>query len=228
MTLPRVDLSSVDPARIPLALAEAHWSTQPGDCLGVVLPVSLGEPLAEDLIEGAGFEPRDGCLERRLSLPDSVGPGMGLLVCGLNPSVHAAEAGVGFAGPGNRFWPAAMECGLLRAERDPVAALVEAGVGMTDLVKRATRRASELEVDEYRRGLARVERLVGWLSPAVICFVGLAGWRVAVDRQATAGPQVRRLGGRPVYLMPSTSGLNTHVTRQELAAHLESAAALAT
>ena len=37
---------------------------------------------------------------------------MRLLVCGLNPSVYSADAGVGYARPGNRFWPALRLAGL--------------------------------------------------------------------------------------------------------------------
>ncbi len=50
-------------------------------------------------------------------LPDTVGPGMRVLVVGLNPSVLSADAGVGFARPGNRFWPAALASGLVTAAR---------------------------------------------------------------------------------------------------------------
>jgi hypothetical protein len=53
------------------------------------------------------------------------------------------------------------------------------GVGFTDLVKRATPRAGVLTPVEYRESLARVERLVRWLAPRAVCFVGLAGWRAA-------------------------------------------------
>ena len=67
------------------------------------------------------------------------------------------------------------------------------GLGMTDVVKRATPRADELTSAEYRTGIARLERLVGWLAPRAICFVGLAGWRAAVARNAVAGWQARRL-----------------------------------
>jgi TDG/mug DNA glycosylase family protein len=152
---------------------------------------------------------------------------MRLLVCGLNPSVYAADAGVGFARPGNRFWPAARAAGLVTVDRDARAALVQHGVGMTDLVKRATPRADQLTRDEYRAGLARVERLVHWLEPGAVCFVGLAGWRAAVDRRAVAGVQPDGIGGRPAYVMPSTSGLNARVPVGELADHLRAAAALA-
>jgi TDG/mug DNA glycosylase family protein len=166
-------------------------------------------------------------LRRAATLPDTVGPDMRLLVCGLNPSPYAVEAGVGFARPGNRFWPAALAAGLVTADRDPFRALLVDRIGMTDLVKRVTRRADELEAAEYREGLARLDRLVGWLRPRAVCVVGLAGWRAATDRSAVAGIQERVVGGRPVYLMPSTSGLNANATPADLADHLRAAARLA-
>ena len=98
---------------------------------------------------------------------------------------------------------------------------------MTDLVKRATTGAAALTAAEYRAGFGRVDRLVRWLGPAAVCFVGLAGWRAAVDRRAGAGPQPSGIGGRPVYVMPSTSGANAHASLDTLTAHLRAAAALA-
>ena len=99
-----------------MALAGLHRDSTPGDRLHLL----VDPPDAIDLdllIEGAGFTTDGGGtngrinLERRLSLPDTVGPDMRVLVVGLNPSVYAAEHGVGFARPGNRFWPAAIEAG---------------------------------------------------------------------------------------------------------------------
>jgi len=188
-----------------------------------------------DVVVGAGFdgvaldEAGDWLVVRATrarTLPDTVGPHMRLLVCGLNPSVYSADVGVGFARAGNRFWAAALAAGLVDVARDPRAALA-AGIGMTDLVKRATPRADELTREEYRAGLARVDRLVRWLRPGAVCFVGLAGWRAAVDRKATAGEQPGGIGGRPAYVMPSTSGLNARVPPSELADHLRAALALA-
>jgi len=157
---------------------------------------------------------------RARSLPDTVGADMRVLVCGLNPSEYAADRGVGYARPGNRFWPAAIAAGLVTRDRDPVHALTEHGVGMTDIAKRATVRASDLRADEYRVGLQRVERLVAWLQPRVVCFVGLDGWRTAVDRSAQPGPQPRDLADVPVYVMPSTSGLNARTSMETLTDHL--------
>ena len=114
---------------------------------------------------------------------------MRLLVCGLNPSLHAADAGVGFAGPSNRFWPALVEAGLCSeaSARDPWRLLAHERIGMTDVVKRATPRAAELTAAEHRAGLARLEHLCTLLEPAAIVMVGLAGWRAAADRKAAPG-----------------------------------------
>ena len=191
-----------------------------------------------DVVAGAGFEVEPASVKisgdevrlrarRARTLADTVGPGMRLLICGLNPSVYSADAGVPFARPGNRFWPAAVAAGLVRRDRDPIDALTTSGIGLTDLAKRATRTAAELDVEEYRVGVAHVDRVVRWLQPGAVCFVGLAGWRAVLDRTATAGVQPQSLGDRPVYLMPSTSGLNGRSSLDDLTGHLIAAAALA-
>ena len=196
------------------------------------------EPLQDQLV-GAGFDVVEvvvdaaeemwlhALVRRARTLPDVVGPRMRLLLCGLNPSIYSADAGVGFARPGNRFWPAAIASGLLTAPRDGRDAYLRHRVGMTDLVKRATPRADELSPEEYRLGAARVQRLVEWLRPGAICFVGLSGYRIAVDRRATAGVQLAPFGGVPAYVMPNPSGLNAHATPAVLTEHLRAAAALA-
>jgi TDG/mug DNA glycosylase family protein len=226
------------PAHLTLHAGEASGPLADDDFPGRWFAAWDADALA-DVFVGAGFAVErcaidgddpfwvDARVHRARTLPDTVGLGMRLLVCGLNPSVYAADAGVGFARPGNRFWPAACAAGLVTVDRDARAALVQHGVGMTDLVKRATPRADELTRDEYRVGLARVERLVRWLEPGAVCFVGLAGWRAAVDRRAIAGEQPDGIGGRPAYVMPSTSGLNARVPLDELADHLRAAAGLA-
>ena len=112
---------------------------------------------------------------------------MRLLLCGLNPSLYSADVGMGFARPGNRFWPAALAAGVVTRDRDARHLLLHDRVGMTDLVKRATVGAQELTRDEYREGAARVERLVRWLRPGAVCFVGLARLARRVRPQGAAG-----------------------------------------
>ena len=65
--------------------------------------------------------------------------------------------------------------------------------------------------------------LVEWLRPVVVLFVGLAGWRAAVDRRAQPGMQPALFGGSPAYVMPSTSGLNAHCRLADLTAHMVAA-----
>lgn len=191
-----------------------------------------------DVVHGAGFaldeletsDRHDGIsltvrATRAQGLPDFVAAEMRLLVCGLNPSVRAADAGIGYVTPGNRFWPAALAAGLVTRDRDPRHALLADGIGMTDLVKRPTPRADALTRAEYIEGVARLDRLCDWLRPSAVGVVGLAGWRAAVDRRAGAGWQDRTLGGCPVYVMPSTSGLNAATPLAALIDHLRAASA---
>lgn len=209
----------LDAAGLPLWLARLHQSLPVGDLVKFSMTGSPSVPF-ELLLEGAGFGQDNGDLVRLETLPDIVGPEMRLLVCGLNPSPHAASSGVGFSRPGNRFWPAALATGMVTTDRDPTRALLENGVGFTDLVKRTTVKADELTSKEYQAGLSRLERLVSWLEPTALVMVGLTGWRQATHSKATAGWQPDGLGTTPVYLMPNTSGLNAHETHESLAEHL--------
>jgi len=227
---------------LPLLLADLHRSLPVDDVVELVLVPRVRAPgwsadRATDLVVGAGFalvEPPvvDGAriavrATRIRSLPDTVGADMRLLVVGLNPSPTSADSGIGYARPGNRFWPAVLEAGVASVDRDPRHALAHHGLGMTDLVRRTTVRADEVDRGEYRTGAARVERLVAWLRPRAVCFVGLGGWRTVVDRRAVAGVQPGDFGGRPAYLMPHTSGLNARSRLSELSGHLRAAARLA-
>jgi TDG/mug DNA glycosylase family protein len=235
---------------LPLALAQLHRALAVGAPIELSLKSGTGEGQLPDddfagrffalwsraelgaVVTGAGFALDD--LEdagewlvvratRDVTLPDFVAPGMRALVCGLNPSVVSADAGIGFAGATNRFWPAALASGLVSVARRPLAALAADGVGMTDLVKRATPRASELGRGEFAEGATRVRQLVEWLRPGLVLFVGLQGWRAAVNRTAQAGWQPEPFGGAPAYVMPSTSGLNARVTLAELVGHMQAA-----
>lgn len=237
--------------RVPLALADLHRATEVGGALHLQVTSDRQQENADDrfpgrhfswwpvarlrdVVEGAGFEAHaviddgeewiDVEATRARTLADTVGPGMRVLLVGLNPSEYSADAGAGFARPGNRFWPAALAAGLVTRTHDPFHALRVDRVGMTDLVKRATPRADSLTNDEFRHGTARLERLVAWLEPGAVCFIGLSGYRAAVDRKAQSGWQAQLFGGRPAYVMPNTSGANGHVKPAELAEHLRSAA----
>jgi len=240
---------------VPAALAQLHAALADGAALELTLLAGAGEgPRADDdfpgrffahwgpdslrdVVLGAGFDVEElsargewlvARARRARTLPDFVGPAMRVLACGLNPSLVAADAGYGFAGATNRFWAAATESGLVAPAqvRRPLAALA-GGLGMTDLVKRATPRASGLTPAEYRAGAERVGRLVEWLRPGLTLFVGLEGWRAAIDRRARPGLQPEPFHGAPAYVMPSTSGINAHSRMTDLVEHFKAASAAA-
>ena len=227
-----LDLREYQVAMVPRALGEAHDLTSVGARLTVRMPLSVDAIGAHDLIVGGGFalvgsRGTQHTIERLHSLPDRVGPDLRVLLCGLNPSPYAAEVGVGFARPGNRFWPAALASGLLSVDRDPQHALDEHRVGMTDLVKRSTARANEIDRAEYTAGAERIARLCALIAPRVLCVVGVTGWRVAVDKNAQLGLQADRLDRTLVYVMGNPSGLNAHVTVRHVADEFRRVAALA-
>ena len=230
-------LAAGSPFEVQVLEGEYEGDALPGDEVGGRFFTGWTPEHLVDVVTGAGFDIDHSSLavsgdELRLravrarTLADTVGPGMRLLVCGVNPSWYSADAGVGYARPGNRFWPAAMAAGIVTVDRDPVAALVGHGVGMTDFVKRPSRTAAEVTGAEYRRGFERVERLVAWLRPGAVLFTGLSGWRDVVNPKAVAGVQPEAIGGRPAYVMPSTSGLNARTPPAELAGHMRKAWAL--
>ena len=140
----------------------------------------------------------------------------------------SADAGISFARPGNRFWPAALASGLVTRTHDPFHALPRRPVGMTNLVRRATdgRRASSPRT-EYVDGTARLERS-SLAAAACVCFVGVTGYRVAIDKRASSAGSREPFGGAPTYVMPNTSGLNAHAKPADFAEHLRAVAAATT
>jgi double-stranded uracil-DNA glycosylase len=155
-------------------------------------------------------------------VPDLVGPGLRLLFVGINPSIMSAETGFHFAHPVNRFYPALRAAGILPddvttpAEAAPV--LVARGVGITNLVQRASVRADELDDDELRAGRARLERFVRKHVPRVIAVAGVTAFRTAFgERRARLGRQETTIGGAELWVVPNPSGLNAHATITTLA-----------
>ncbi|MCH6158937.1 G/U mismatch-specific DNA glycosylase [Streptomyces marispadix] len=146
--------------------------------------------------------------------------GLRVLFCGINPGLMSAATGHHFARPGNRFWPVLHSAGftprLLRPDEE--RELLTYGLGITNVVQRASARADELSAEEYREGGRDLERKVSRLRPRWLAVVGVTAYRTAfADRHAQVGPQERRIGGTRVWVLPNPSGLNAHWTPQAMA-----------
>ena len=167
------------------------------------------------------------------TIPDILPDPLRLLVVGINPSLWSGATGAHFARPGNRFWPALfaagitdhpIDCtaGMRPADRAAVAAL---GLGITNLVARATARADELTAEELRAGAARLERTIAAHHPRVVAVVGISAYRTGFRRPtARPGRQPEDLAGAPLWVLPNPSGLNAHETVASLAAAYGAAA----
>ncbi|MGR2754032.1 mismatch-specific DNA-glycosylase [Agromyces arachidis] len=149
-----------------------------------------------------------------------------LVFVGINPGLWTAATGTHFAHPGNRFHPALAAAGVIpRVPRfadgltdDDRRMFLDAGIGISNLVHRATARADELGREELREGAARLERDVRRWNPRVVAIVGLTAYRQGFGRPgATAGRQDERLGGAELWVVPNPSGLNAHATVGDLA-----------
>lgn len=167
-----------------------------------------------------------------LTLPDLLAPGLRLVFVGINPSVYSAERGQYFARPSNRFWSLLNGSGLLPVPLGPAdgAQLLHFGIGLTDLVKRATPAAADLTAADYSEGRESLRQRLLAAAPRVVCFVGKIAYQQFAQRRDVAyGRQPEPLGVSALFVMPSSSGRCNHLHRMrvqvlaDVAAHCRAA-----
>lgn len=148
---------------------------------------------------------------RGATVPDLVAAGLRVLLVGINPGLWSGFAGLHFANPANRLWPVLHAAGLTprRLRPEDTAELLACGIGVTNLVPRATARADELGAGELRAGRAALEALVERWQPGLVAVLGLTAYRIAFAQpKAEVGAAPERVGGRSTWLLPNPSGLN--------------------
>ena len=155
------------------------------------------------------------------TLPDYLREGLDIALIGLNPSARSVRAGRYFANPRNRFWAALSASGLARRlgadlGPDDDARLPAAGIGLTDVVKRATAQASGLTAEDYRRDAPLLRDKLRRYSPAIACFHGLTAYRaylrygeqVVRPGELALGRQEHTIGNSRVFVLPNPSPAN--------------------
>jgi TDG/mug DNA glycosylase family protein len=164
---------------------------------------------------------------RGAEVPDLVGPGTRLLFVGINPGLRTAATQTHFGNPVNRFYPALLRAGIIEEPvdvTDPMtdevkAVLLRRGIGVSNLVRRATARADELTAAELRKGADLLVALVEQVRPRVVAVLGVTAYRTAFARpRATTGRQPEGIGPAELWVVPNPSGLNAHETVDSLAA----------
>lgn len=156
---------------------------------------------------------------------------LNLLIVGINPGLWTAAVNAPFARPGNRFWPSLQRagltdyvvdasCGLSSADEDQFAIR---GIGLTNLVGRATARADELSRLELQNGGKALVKRVQVMQPKVVAIAGITAFRVAfgVPKARMGEQDTSAIDGwsetSKLWVVPQPSGLNAHETIDSLA-----------
>ncbi|WXH26882.1 G/U mismatch-specific DNA glycosylase [Myxococcus stipitatus] len=153
-------------------------------------------------------------------MPDIIAPGLRVLFCGINPSLYSVVVGHHFARPGNRFWPTLHLSGFTARQLRPAEqdALLDAGLGITNVVDRATATADLLANAELTTGARSLEAKVRRYKPRFLAVLGMGAYRTAFSRpKAGLGPQPETLGTTRLWVLPNPSGLNAHYQLKDLA-----------
>jgi len=152
-------------------------------------------------------------------VPDVIRPNLQVLFCGINPGLYSAAVGHHFSRPGNRFWPTLYRSGFTHRQLSPFEErdLLEMGLGITNLINRATATADGVTKDELVRGAQRLKRKVARFRPRFVAIVGLGAYRTGFRRLgARGGRQEERLGEAILWVLPNPSGLNAHYQLPDL------------
>lgn len=189
-------------------------------------PLGGRRPTKEDLAAFATDDPN--AIDDILPTGSS---GLRMLIVGINPGLWTAAVNAPFARPGNRFWPSLHEAGLtdhlVDASRglDPAdeQQLLRRGIGLTNLVGRATVRAEELSRQELRDAATHLIDRLADIRPRAVAIAGITSFRTGFAQpKARFGRQDTSLiEGWPdavaLHVVPQPSGLNAHYQVADLA-----------
>jgi double-stranded uracil-DNA glycosylase len=156
------------------------------------------------------------------TIRDVIGPELRVLFCGINPGLYSGATGHHFARPGNRFWPTLQQSGFTPRLLAPAEEreLLGLGYGITNLVRRTTATADELEPEELLAGRKRLERKVKRYQPRLVAILGVGAYRMAFQEpKATVGRQTNFIANAGVWVLPNPSGLNAHYQLPDLVEH---------
>jgi TDG/mug DNA glycosylase family protein len=169
---------------------------------------TIFKPTKQQLIAAAGK-----------TVPDVIGPNLRLLFCGINPGLYTAAVGHHFARPGNRFWPALHKSGFTTRLLSPFEEreLLQIGLGISNVVPRATASAAELTREDYEAGGRVLGGKIKRFRPRVLAVLGVGAYRLAFnDPKATVGEQQKQIQQTRVWVLPNPSGLNANYQLPDL------------
>jgi TDG/mug DNA glycosylase family protein len=95
--------------------------------------------------------------------------------------------------------------------------LLQLGLGVTNVVPRATAAAAELNQDDFKQGGRVLRSKVQRYRPRIIAVLGVGAYRQAFARpKAIIGEQTETIGDARVWVLPNPSGLNANYQLNDL------------
>lgn len=146
-----------------------------------------------------------------------LGPGVHLVLCGINPGRASAAASAHFANPRNDFWRLLHAAGFTPRVFAPQEQheLLSLGIGLTNAARRTTRGSGDLRKADFTGSAERLEEIARTYRPKVIAFVGKAAFSGVYGERARHGLQERALAETKLFVLPSTSPANAAVSWDE-------------
>ncbi|MEE6137078.1 G/U mismatch-specific DNA glycosylase [Mycobacterium sp. 050128] len=150
---------------------------------------------------------------------DILAPGLDVVFCGMNPAATAAADGHNFSNRSNRFWSVLQLAGFTdtRLRPEDERRLLDYGCGITAVVARPTRRASDVSTEEFRHARAEFEAKMRRYAPRAIGFLGKRA--LAAMTGVSRIPWGRYAPGfadTTAWVLPNPSGLNRGFTLDDL------------
>ena len=151
-----------------------------------------------------------------------MGPGLRVLLVGINPGARSAAIGHHFAGYSNRFWKLLHESDLVPEPIGPEddGRLPEWGIGITNLIPRMTPGIDTLRPEEFPAGLRALRRKARRWKPQIVALVGVSLYRSIFGKKGpiAVGLQDETFEGARVFVLPNPSGRNANFTYAEMLA----------
>ncbi len=168
------------------------------------------------------------------NLEDVIDKNTKILFCGMAPGKKSCEMGHYYANTGNRFWRILYEAKLVNDLIQPSRELRElnynklkkAGIGLTDLVKDQC--GMDLKIKFIEKDRERLLKLIKDNKKIKILifngkkpaskFLKIQSKKLGLGHQKEISEDL----GLDIYIMPSTSGVNTRFKTKDLAKLLKS------
>jgi TDG/mug DNA glycosylase family protein len=159
-------------------------------------------------------------------LPDYLRPSLDLILVGINPGLRSAAVGHHFAGHGNKFWRLLFESGLVpsRLSYQDDSRLPDLGIGITNIVPRASRASTDLGRADYEKGRARLLAKLLEYRPRAAALVGITVFRELwpeisskrLEAKVACGRRAETIGDTALFVLPNPSGRNAHFSYEEM------------